>query len=211
MEKVRSRYAIAAGNIELVSDGVVGNHSPFTKSLVDFLAANVSEKLPVSHLYVDIRKRTTYNAHQTPVGGHIMGISNPGGEFVFNLKKSKETSIWQQAKKDNSLSAYENYLKKFPNGKYVTEAQSNIVLLTSPSQEKNPSPKESFKSKLFLMTTLLLTFILLIIGFLYVRNYIKIKNYQAQYITESTMFLNCLLYTSPSPRDQRGSRMPSSA
>ena len=25
------------------------------------------------------------------------------------------------------------------------------------------------------------------------------------------MFKNCLLYTSPSPRDQRGSRMPSSA
>ena len=25
------------------------------------------------------------------------------------------------------------------------------------------------------------------------------------------MFYNCLLYTSPSPRDQRGSRMPSSA
>ena len=24
-------------------------------------------------------------------------------------------------------------------------------------------------------------------------------------------FINCLLYTSPSPRDQRGSRMPSSA
>ena len=27
----------------------------------------------------------------------------------------------------------------------------------------------------------------------------------------STTFANCLLYTSPSPRDQRGSRMPSSA
>ena len=26
-----------------------------------------------------------------------------------------------------------------------------------------------------------------------------------------TQFYNCLLYTSPSPRDQRGSRMPSSA
>ena len=25
------------------------------------------------------------------------------------------------------------------------------------------------------------------------------------------LFINCLLYTSPSPRDQRGSRMPSSA
>ena len=29
--------------------------------------------------------------------------------------------------------------------------------------------------------------------------------------TESLLYLICLLYTSPSPRDQRGSRMPSSA
>ena len=29
--------------------------------------------------------------------------------------------------------------------------------------------------------------------------------------TEKSMYSNCLLYTSPSPRDQRGSRMPSSA
>ena len=28
---------------------------------------------------------------------------------------------------------------------------------------------------------------------------------------ESDLFFACLLYTSPSPRDQRGSRMPSSA
>ena len=28
---------------------------------------------------------------------------------------------------------------------------------------------------------------------------------------EFDMFVTCLLYTSPSPRDQRGSRMPSSA
>ena len=30
-------------------------------------------------------------------------------------------------------------------------------------------------------------------------------------VTSITSFKNCLLYTSPSPRDQRGSRMPSSA
>jgi len=28
---------------------------------------------------------------------------------------------------------------------------------------------------------------------------------------DESLFLSCLLYTSPSPRDQRGSRMPSSA
>ena len=31
------------------------------------------------------------------------------------------------------------------------------------------------------------------------------------YLDEFKYFLSCLLYTSPSPRDQRGSRMPSSA
>ena len=30
-------------------------------------------------------------------------------------------------------------------------------------------------------------------------------------VTEDDLLNNCLLYTSPSPRDQRGSRMPSSA
>ena len=34
---------------------------------------------------------------------------------------------------------------------------------------------------------------------------------QRKYVTESSESNVCLLYTSPSPRDQRGSRMPSSA
>ena len=38
------------------------------------------------------------------------------------------------------------------------------------------------------------------------------KELQVDYVIESTgVFRHCLLYTSPSPRDQRGSRMPSSA
>ena len=32
-----------------------------------------------------------------------------------------------------------------------------------------------------------------------------------EYLGKNAHFLDCLLYTSPSPRDQRGSRMPSSA
>ena len=36
------------------------------------------------------------------------------------------------------------------------------------------------------------------------------SNYMAIPETEG-MYFSCLLYTSPSPRDQRGSRMPSSA
>ena len=32
-----------------------------------------------------------------------------------------------------------------------------------------------------------------------------------EYLEENDIYTVCLLYTSPSPRDQRGSRMPSSA
>ena len=36
-------------------------------------------------------------------------------------------------------------------------------------------------------------------------------NYDEVRVTHIDLNLDCLLYTSPSPRDQRGSRMPSSA
>ena len=40
----------------------------------------------------------------------------------------------------------------------------------------------------------------------------KLTDTQKRYTTgEQELFSICLLYTSPSPRDQRGSRMPSSA
>ena len=41
----------------------------------------------------------------------------------------------------------------------------------------------------------------------------EIDSWAFQYWTKvkEALLMNCLLYTSPSPRDQRGSRMPSSA
>ena len=39
----------------------------------------------------------------------------------------------------------------------------------------------------------------------------EIRIADAQYYGDDNPVLTCLLYTSPSPRDQRGSRMPSSA
>ena len=57
-------------------------------------------------------------------------------------------------------------------------------------------------------TTLMIAFMVIIAGS-YARQEISIAaspNVQLPFISVS-----CLLYTSPSPRDQRGSRMPSSA
>ena len=47
---------------------------------------------------------------------------------------------------------------------------------------------------------------------LYLLEFTNRKNLKKQIARlEKTYTLTCLLYTSPSPRDQRGSRMPSSA
>ena len=45
----------------------------------------------------------------------------------------------------------------------------------------------------------------------YARNLEKLGIQVNQRMTDFALYQNCLLYTSPSPRDQRGSRMPSSA
>ena len=39
----------------------------------------------------------------------------------------------------------------------------------------------------------------------------KMNYHKFEIVIRNSMFRICLLYTSPSPRDQRGSRMPSSA
>ena len=42
-------------------------------------------------------------------------------------------------------------------------------------------------------------------------DYEILETYEAGIVLTGTEIKSCLLYTSPSPRDQRGSRMPSSA
>lgn len=86
--KKRSRYAVAAGNIELVSDGIAGNHSPFTRALINSLRNNVYQKFPISYLFQEVREITSYNSKQTPVGGALRNLTDSvGGEFVFQLNQ----------------------------------------------------------------------------------------------------------------------------
>ena len=51
-------------------------------------------------------------------------------------------------------------------------------------------------------------FVITMLGGILIKNEVIQETTAAYY---SGMFITCLLYTSPSPRDQRGSRMPSSA
>jgi len=111
---------------------------------------------PVSHLFTEIRKITTYNAKQTPLGGPIPNMNNMGGEFIFHLKNastneiplnSQEEKAWQLAENQPSISGYLKYIMTFPDGKYITKAYEHIAFiekqLATPSsliKEDNKTP-----------------------------------------------------------------------
>jgi hypothetical protein len=83
VEKFRSRWGFASGRLEVVSDGSVGDNSPFTKSFVQFLKENQKEKLAVSELIQHVKVKVAETTNQTPLGNPLKNAGDEGGEFVF--------------------------------------------------------------------------------------------------------------------------------
>lgn len=83
IEKYRSRWGLASGRLELVSDGTSGTASPFAQSFIDFLNTNQSSKVAVTDLIQYVKKKVTELTEQTPIGNPLKGVGDDGGEFVF--------------------------------------------------------------------------------------------------------------------------------
>ena len=128
VEGLPSRWALAAGQIEKVEDGLHGDHSPFAKALLAFLEKNSSPLVPVSDLIQHVKRVTPHNARQTPVGGVLFQAGDVGGEFVFHLKQD-EAKAWAEAKRLNTLSSYDDYLDAYPQGRHAEEAEERMEAL----------------------------------------------------------------------------------
>lgn len=86
VEKYRSRWGLASGRLEFVSDGSQGANSPFAQSFIEFLKNNKEKKVPVSDLVQYVKKKVAEVNEQTPIGNPLKGVGDEGGEFVFYLK-----------------------------------------------------------------------------------------------------------------------------
>ena len=125
----RSRLGIAAGSIELVSDGLVGNHSPFASSLIHQLRENQRSYLPVLDLFHPVSQMTTYSADQRPVYGVLAKSKHvPGAQFVLTLKRD-ETRDWTAAQAENSIAAYHQFLVAYPQSTHADAAVWQIACL----------------------------------------------------------------------------------
>lgn len=89
VEKYKSRWGLASGRLEVVSDGSAGTNSPFAQSFIGFLQQNTQPKVAASDLVQYVKKKVTEANMQTPIGNHLSGVGDEGGEFVFYKRKIK--------------------------------------------------------------------------------------------------------------------------
>jgi len=87
VEKYKSRWALASGRLEAVSDGEIGTNSPFTRAFINYLKENEKSKVAVSELVQYVKMQVAEVSDQTPIGNPLRGVGDEGGEYIFYKKE----------------------------------------------------------------------------------------------------------------------------
>ncbi len=88
VEKFRSRWGLASGRLEAVSDGAAGSNSPFAKRVIQFLNENQQDKFAISELIQYVKTQVAEDSNQTPIGNPLKALGDEGGEMVLYKKKN---------------------------------------------------------------------------------------------------------------------------
>jgi Caspase domain/Effector-associated domain 11 len=90
LEKFPSRWGLASGRIQTVSDGASGGHSPFAEALLNHLKHN-DTALSVMDLCIRVVQQVGANEEgQMPIGEPLHVKGHQAGQFIFHLKEEKE-------------------------------------------------------------------------------------------------------------------------
>ena len=123
-ERDPSRWGLTAGRNEVVNDGMSGHNSPFAESVLYHLK-NATQPIGVAELCDHVLEVVSANANQTPRGEPLKVNGHRGGQFVFHLKKD-ELADWAECKSVGTLQAYQNFVVKYPEGRYRATAQAKV-------------------------------------------------------------------------------------
>lgn len=88
VEKYKSRWGLASGRLEVVSDGEIGKNSPFATATITFLSDNTKDKLAISELIQYVKMKVAETSDQTPLGNPLKATGDEGGEMVLYKKKN---------------------------------------------------------------------------------------------------------------------------
>lgn len=81
----KSRWMLASGSEEKVSDGQSGQHSPFAKYLIRFLDKNTNIYCSINEIIKYVTTLTNNNSRQTARGAFIDNIGHEDGEMILRL------------------------------------------------------------------------------------------------------------------------------
>ncbi len=95
VEKIRSRWGLASGRLEVVSDGDIGSNSPFARVLLSYLKENSKPEFAVSELIQHVKMKVAEESGQTPIGSPLRLSGDEGGEFVFR-RNGKSVALKQE-------------------------------------------------------------------------------------------------------------------
>ena len=95
-ESLPSRWLLAAGRSETVSDGGPVRQSPFAQMVIKALEDNYENRLPVSVFCNRVLKAAGNNANnQLPRGAALRDVGDRGGEFRLRLKDFAYQAVWE--------------------------------------------------------------------------------------------------------------------
>lgn len=83
VDNLNSRWYLASGREETVSDGKNADGSPFSRTLLQVLRENTSKYLSVSEIISSVLKLMATSTKQLPIGGTISNIGHEFGELVL--------------------------------------------------------------------------------------------------------------------------------
>lgn len=124
-----SRWIITSGQLEVVSDGSLGDNSPFAKLLLSRLRNNIDDGIWVSKLGEGIRQGFNYNTNkQIPDFAPLIDSGHEGGQFVFLRKNAS----W-----DFAITAERDEVRN----EESTGAMSRGTTASPPPKEEPPKPQ----------------------------------------------------------------------
>jgi hypothetical protein len=87
VERYKSRWGLASGRLEVVSDGEIGTNSPFATAVLQFLKDNDKDKIAISESVQYVKVKVAETSNQTPLGNPLKVSGDEGGELVLHQKK----------------------------------------------------------------------------------------------------------------------------
>ncbi|MEP7322143.1 MAG: carboxypeptidase-like regulatory domain-containing protein [Saprospiraceae bacterium] len=124
-ERNPSRWAFISGK-GVVSDGKAGENSPFAGGILKHLRYNDDDAINILRLADQVTQEIRFNYEQQAEVSPLFQAGHGGGQFVF-VKKQTEKDEWQSALNHPDEGSFLEYLNKYPEGKFVKEADQKLA------------------------------------------------------------------------------------